>query len=842
MGGAIGIDVWTCVLPLGLPAGSVYVTVFWAVMGALVQIAPWLGARFRQLTHASLRARLILLIAGVTGFSVIFTIALDARSDAARRTRTLLDQQRAVAVAVAASLAAHESTSSAAEAIRQVGLARESMRGVSDMIYLVDGSGRVIAPQDRSPRREILQAVSTSSAAGPSEYVAPDAEGVVVVVPVDGHDWWVVAERPTPQMLAEGEAAADSLIALLMIPLAAVLGALAVGPLIAPLRVMSRAAAKVPDDAGSDPLPRNDIAEVAPLADAFTALRERLAIRTAEHERAEAGLHEAHRTMTALISASPVAVISIDQQGLIKEWNPAAERVLGWQRSEVLGRDISMLLADQQGHFPSSPLLAGSTFDGVEMRLRTRQKHLVTVSMWSAPLRNQHGNIDGSLVIAADITERKRLESERARHLREEAARAETQAVLDQFTFLANATGDLSISLDLDATLQRAASVAVPKLADWCTLHLVSDLGTIETMARAVADPSLESMVNELQEHYPPSPGGLSPGAAALSSGEPVVVSRVTREWLASTATDEHHLALLERLGPRSVMGLPLIAREHVIGAMTFVSVMPDRHYDAASLAVAAALARRCALAIDNARLHRQTRDALRARETFLSVASHELRAPLARLNAHAEVLQLAHAQHAVDDALLTRSLNGIQRATTRLTTMIQDLLDTARWRGEEPWIHPTRADVGKLVREFVAGYRERLAANQRLTLRVARGRHVAMVDVGRMEQVYENLLDNAFKYSPAGGSVEVAVCSERGGVLVQVQDAGMGLPSGATEVIFEPFGRASNALQRSISGIGLGLYICRAIVERHGGRIWASSPGEQQGTTMSVWLPGAHV
>lgn len=814
MGGAVGIDVWTCVLPLGLPAGSVHVTVFWAVMGALVQIAPWLGARFRQLTHTSLRARLILLIAGVTGFSAIFTIALDARSDAARRTQTLLDQQRAVAVAVAASLAAHESTPSAAEAIRQVGLARESMRGVSDMIYLVDGSGRVIAPQDRSPRREILQAVSTSSAAGPSEYVAPDAEGVVVVVPVDGHDWWVVAERPTPQMLADGEAAADSLIALLMIPLAAALGALAVGPLIAPLRVMSRAAARVPEDA----------------------------VRTAEHERTDADLHEAHRTMTALISASPVAVISIDQQGLIKEWNPAAERVLGWQRSEVLGRDISMLLADQQGHFPSSPLLAGSTFDGVEMRLRTRQKHLVTVSMWSAPLRDQHGNIDGSLVIAADITERKRLESERARHLREDAARAETQAVLDQFTFLANATGDLSISLDLDATLQRAASVAVPKLADWCTLHLVSDLGTIETMARAVADPSLESMVNELQEHYPPSPGGLSPGAAALSSGEPVVVSRVTREWLASTATDEHHLALLERLGPRSVMGLPLIAREHVIGAMTFVSVMPDRHYDAASLAVAAALARRCALAIDNARLHRQTRDALRARETFLSVASHELRAPLARLNAHAEVLQLAHAQHAVDDALLTRSLNGIQRATTRLTTMIQDLLDTARWRGEEPWIHPTRADVGKLVREFVAGYRERLAANQRLTLRVARGRHVAMVDVGRMEQVYENLLDNAFKYSPAGGSVEVAVCSERGGVLVQVQDAGMGLPSGATEVIFEPFGRASNALQRSISGIGLGLYICRAIVERHGGRIWASSPGEQQGTTMSVWLPGAHV
>jgi signal transduction histidine kinase len=104
---------------------------------------------------------------------------------------------------------------------------------------------------------------------------------------------------------------------------------------------------------------------------------------------------------------------------------------------------------------------------------------------------------------------------------------------------------------------------------------------------------------------------------------------------------------------------------------------------------------------------------------------------------------------------------------------------------------------------------------------------------------VVANLLSNALKYSPDGGPVEVTVRGEGGGAMLAVRDQGIGLPAGAAEAIFEPFGRAENAAARQLPGLGLGLYLCRQIVERHGGRIWAESPGEGQGTTVQVWLPG---
>jgi signal transduction histidine kinase len=339
--------------------------------------------------------------------------------------------------------------------------------------------------------------------------------------------------------------------------------------------------------------------------------------------------------------------------------------------------------------------------------------------------------------------------------------------------------------------------------------------------------------------HYPPTRHGLSPSSQALRNGRSLVQADVSRDWLASTAQDTRHLDLLERLGPLSVMGIPLIARDRTIGAMTFASVRPGRRYDAASLALAEALARRCALAIDNARLHAQTRDALRARETFLSVASHELGGPLARVKLHTEVLLLAQSRHSLDEQLLKRSLGSIERATNRLTAITQDLLDVARWHRGDLVLRPTRLSLARLVREVVRGFIERLDQRHRLVLHVPRGRHIVLGDAGRLEQVCENILENAVKYSPDGGDVRVEVRAEAGGVLLEVRDQGIGIPVGSAEMIFEPFGRAANAERRGLPGMGLGLYICRSTVERHGGRIWAESAGEFRGTTITVWLPG---
>jgi signal transduction histidine kinase len=146
--------------------------------------------------------------------------------------------------------------------------------------------------------------------------------------------------------------------------------------------------------------------------------------------------------------------------------------------------------------------------------------------------------------------------------------------------------------------------------------------------------------------------------------------------------------------------------------------------------------------------------------------------------------------------------------------------------------------DLGKMVGHIVERYQAQLPESHALKLDVPRRRCCIVADPDRIEQVVTNLLENAVKYSPLGGTIATKVGTQRGGVLVSVTDNGIGLPPGANELIFEPFGRAPNSLARHLPGMGLGLYICRQIVEAHGGRIWADSSGENQGTTMHLWLP----
>jgi two-component system, OmpR family, sensor histidine kinase MtrB len=149
--------------------------------------------------------------------------------------------------------------------------------------------------------------------------------------------------------------------------------------------------------------------------------------------------------------------------------------------------------------------------------------------------------------------------------------------------------------------------------------------------------------------------------------------------------------------------------------------------------------------------------------------------------------------------------------------------------------------ELDPLLEEIVARYAATEPEHQ-FRLDLTDGCVVVHADPLRLEQVLDNLLSNAVKYSPAGGEIVVGVRLDGGGVILTVTDHGIGLPPGQEDRIFETFRRASNAAAQQIPGLGLGLPICRQLVELHGGRIWASSLGEDQGTTIHVWLPGLDV
>jgi signal transduction histidine kinase len=298
------------------------------------------------------------------------------------------------------------------------------------------------------------------------------------------------------------------------------------------------------------------------------------------------------------------------------------------------------------------------------------------------------------------------------------------------------------------------------------------------------------------------------------------------------------HGQLAQALGVVSLISVPLLARQRTIGMMTLISAESGRRYGQEDLWLAEALAARAALAVDNALLYSEAQAAVRTRDEFLSIASHELRTPVAGIKGYAQLLLRAQERDRLEAGRLTRSLRAIDDATDRLTTLTQDLLDVSRIRLGQLPLRLQEISLDELVRRVAQRFSDQLPAGYEIAVDILGVIPPIQADADRLEQVVTNLLDNARKYSPDGGVIALTLRPAGEEVLLSVRDSGIGLPSDAADAIFQPFGRALNATTRNLPGMGLGLYICRNIVERHGGRIVAESAGEGQGTVFTVTLP----
>lgn len=295
----------------------------------------------------------------------------------------------------------------------------------------------------------------------------------------------------------------------------------------------------------------------------------------------------------------------------------------------------------------------------------------------------------------------------------------------------------------------------------------------------------------------------------------------------------------------RGWLAVPLVGRDGRNLGLIQLSDKYEGEFTEQDEAVLVQLAQLAAVALETAALYEaeqaaraEAEAAVRARDEFLSIAAHELRTPVTGLKGAVQLLLRRHARGTLDPTRLADSLTLLDAATDRLTVLIDDLLDVSRIRAGRLLLTRVPTDLAALLRRAVAQLAEQAEAAQRIHLDLPPRLPVLWVDPLRIDQVLTNLLDNALKYSPQGGAVRVVAREADGGVLVRVEDHGIGLPPGYEERIFEPFGRAPNAARSNLPGMGLGLYICRNIVERHGGRIWAESSGEHAGATFAFWLP----
>jgi len=579
---------------------------------------------------------------------------------------------------------------------------------------------------------------------------------------------------------------------------------------------------------------------------------------------------------------------------------------------------------------------------------RGQQNHALVV----VPLAVE-GRVFGAMSLSFDREiefepERREMKLTLARQAAQALARsrlyAAEQTLRERMTFLAEASELLASSLDYNHTLKQVAQLSVPGLADWCAIDMVGPNGEIERLGVAHEDPAKVRWAYELQDRYPPDPDAPTGVPQVLRTGKPEFFPELPQELLDEAIGDDEELRrIIDELGLKSTICVPLVARNRTLGALTLIAAETHPPYTEADLALAVELARRAAVAVDNARLYREAErgaDAARAlayvadgvalidtsgsvlhwnpaaasitgvaeeealgrqvsevvpawdaltshvplvppggdarpvtvpivlggrerwvsvsgvdfgdgtvyalqdvteehalektRSDFVATASHELRTPLAAV--YGAVRTLRRDDVELTDADRAQFLEMIESEATRLAKIVDQILLAGQLDADAVEFELVECDLEEVAAGVIDSAALHLPASISLDLSVD-GAAPIRCDENKLRQVLVNLVDNAVKYSPEGGRVELRVRSENGSCLIEVADEGLGIPADERERIFEKFYRLDPQQTQGVGGSGLGLYICRELVERMNGRLRVESePGK--GSRFTVELP----
>jgi PAS domain S-box-containing protein len=556
---------------------------------------------------------------------------------------------------------------------------------------------------------------------------------------------------------------------------------------------------------------------ITPNAQGFvTVLRDITATR-----KFEKALHETQASFQLMVeSVKDYALYMLDAEGRVSSWNEGAERIKGYKAEEILGQHFRRLYMpeDAKAGRPERNLqkarLCGSCVD--EWWRCRKDGTTFWANVTITAMYDNEGRLQGYAKILKDLTERKGAE--------------------ERQEFLANMGAVLSASLDSEENLRKFAQLLVPTFASWCVIHTLEPERAGRALVLHHESPEKQRLLEELECQTPDFLELAGGPRKAMRTGQSILMSRVDASVLATFAKDERHAEMLQGLGIEKYVCVPLAARGHVVGAMTLVSSSMLRKYDESFASFAEDVGRRVAMSIDNTRLYRQTERAVRLRDQIVAVVSHDLRNPLTAISGSAAMLKRIP-NLGEKAATVQRHADIIGRSVERMSRLLSDLLDSARIEAEGLAISPEETPLDVLMEE-VADVFEPMAHERSIRLVVDRTSHNCrlFVDRGRIAQVFSNLVGNALKFTPPGGTVGVSVerCEEEARFCVK--DTGPGIKEADLPHVFDAYWQAEHTRN---SGAGLGLAIAKGIVEVHGGRIWVeSAPGE--GAAFYFTLPKA--
>ena len=502
-----------------------------------------------------------------------------------------------------------------------------------------------------------------------------------------------------------------------------------------------------------------------------------------------------------------------DWNGHIQHVVPAWCALTGQRPEETLGLGwIDAIHPDDLGRISQQWTDAVSQRRRFEAEFRVRKATggWATVAARVIPLLGSDGKIREWVGTTIDVT---------TRHREEEALR-----------ILSGGAAELSGTLDYKATLRAVGEMAIPTFADVCIVDLVDDSGALR---RVLVSGHIEEEALEELRRMPPRTDPDSPVMEALRTRRSVLRERLPAAVKLEMAGDFERLRIFDRLSPTSLVCAPLAARGRTLGVLSFLTVRSGRRFERLDLGLVEELARRAALAMDNAELYRRAEEASRAKDEFLATVSHELRTPLAAILGWTRLLR----RGGLSPEKQSRAFETLERNARAQTRLVEDLLDVSRIVSGKTRLAIESADLMRIAEAAVDSIRPGAEARG-VRLDISGQSCPLAGDPERLHQILWNLLSNAVKFTPRGGRVSVSLAVGDRAATLTVSDTGQGIRPDFLPHVFERFRQADATATRAHGGLGLGLAIVRHLVELHGGTVAASSPGEGQGATFTVRLP----